>query len=134
MQTNTRIRSETILCIVSNMKAMLCNYVHCIMNRALYSPILYMFTVHTHTCRRPISACWYVTTPGSVTYHPVDPNPTDQPSPAPSHNFTCRVMNDVFLLEPMSFPTAGQYVFVAEFHNSASQANNTVSFEVVQGE
>ena len=96
--------------------------------------ILPMFTVHTHTCRRPISACWYVTTPGSVTYHPVDPDPTDQPSPAPSHNFTCRVMNDVFLLEPMSFPTAGQYVFVAEFHNSASQANNTVSFEVVQGE
>lgn len=101
------------------------------MNRTLYSP---MFTVHTYTCRRPISACWYVTTPVSVEYHPVDHDPTDQPTPAPSYNFTCRVMNDVFFLEPMSFPTAGQYVFVAVFHNSASQANNTISFEVVQGE
>jgi hypothetical protein len=43
-------------------------------------------------------------------------------------------MNEMFLLEPMSFPTAGQYVFVAVFYNSASQASDNISFEVVEGE
>ena len=90
--------------------------------------------IHPQNCRRPISACWYVTTPGSIEYHPVDPDPTPQPTPAPSFNFTCRLMTDAFLWEPMTFPTAGQYVFVAVFYNNASKANSTIPFGVVQGE
>ena len=91
--------------------------------------------MHTPLHRRPISACWYVTTPGSaVVYHPVDPDPTHQPTPAPSQNFTCRVLNGLYIWEPMTFSTAGQYEFVAMFYNSASTANGTIPFGVFQGE
>ena len=91
--------------------------------------------MHTPLHRRPISACWYVTTPGSaVVYHPVDPDPIHQPTPAPPQNFTCRVLNGLYIWEPMTFSTAGQYEFVAMFYNSVSTANGTIPFGVVQGE
>ena len=34
----------------------------------------------------------------------------------------------------MTFPTVGEYVFVAVFYNNASKANSTIPFGVVQGE
>ena len=97
-------------------------------------PLPFSHLVHPQNCRRPILACWYVTIPGSIVYHPVDPDPTHQPTPAPSLNFTCRLMTGTSLWEPMTFLTAGQYVFIAVFYNSASKANSTIPFGVVQGE
>ena len=67
-------------------------------------------------------------------HHPVDPDPTDHPTTAPSPIYTCKLMNDTVLLVPMTFYMVGQYVFVAVFYNNASIANNTIPFGVIQSE
>ena len=67
-------------------------------------------------------------------YHPIDPEPTHQPTVAPSPVYTCELMNETVLTVYMTFYAVGQYVFVAVFYNYASRTNGTIPFGVIQSE
>ena len=84
--------------------------------------------------RRPIIACWYVALADYVVHHPVAPGPVDAKSTAPSPIQTCRLIINHSVWETMMFPDPGEFVFVANFYNNASQANGTISFKVFQSE
>lgn len=91
---------------------------------------------HKHiSSRLPIIACWYATTTESSVHHPLESDPVDKVTSAPSPTFTCKQMtNQSFISENMVFDEAGSYVFVAVFYNNVSKANRTIPFQVVESE